>query len=295
MDEPNFSERVTGPTDGLNAQFRGRIGEGLEGKAAADALTEYLDEVEAEMARILARHSRGYWLHVTRRLPSEPLGSATTWTTHLYKRVLTLAALKHGASETLNGEFHVIENPLGPQQTLENFGEADAIEAFALEYLAYEYINATQAFRRVGKGARLEQFGDDFAGIPETDELEELMQEVDRRIELYGELVSDSGMSGDRDFPFERPPDGDVPLVIAVMQLNVRGVPGEQLSRHKGWIGGPANFGLGPLVIDGYREAFESLSSEFEQAIGVESDLLLATIWGLSMRLARRIEASVAC
>lgn len=294
MEAPDFSERVSGPADGLNEQFRSQIGEGLEGKAAADALTNYLDEVEAEMARVLARHSRGYWLHVTRRLPSAPLGSATPWTAHLYKRVLTLAALKHGAPETLPGEFQVIENPLGPQQTLENFGPSDAIEAFALEYLAYEYINATQAYRRVGKGARLERFGGDFAGISETDELEELMQDVDRRVELYGELVSESGMSGDRDFRVERTPDRDAPLAIVVAQLNVKGVPGERLSRHKGWIGGPANFVLGPLVIDGYREAFENLSSEFEQAVGVDSDLLLATIWGLSMRLLRGIEASAA-
>jgi len=42
------------------------------------------------MAQLASTHSRGYWMHVTRRVPPRPLGSGSVWTVYLYRRV-TLA------------------------------------------------------------------------------------------------------------------------------------------------------------------------------------------------------------
>jgi hypothetical protein len=292
MTEPGFEAEYMAPADELNSSLRERIGDGLEGKDAAGLLAAYLEEVEAEMAQIASRHSRGYWMHLTRRMPPRPLGSATTWTVHLYRRVLTLAVLKHGAPETLDGEFSLIDNSLGPQQVPNRLDHADLVKAFALEYLSYEYIMATQAYRRVGKGARLHVVSDDFHAVPDTDDLEELMQTVDQRVDRYSELVSSSGMAGDRDFPAEPVEEGEAPLAILAAPPNVELRLGEEVSRYKVPLGGPANFCLAPLVIDGYREAFGTLHDEVVQATGVEPDVLIATIWGLAMRLVRGIEAS---
>jgi len=292
MREPGFEAEYMAPAEELNARLRECIGDGLDGKDAADVLAAYLDEVEAEMAQNASRHSRGYWMHVTRRVPPRPLGSASAWTVHLYRRVLTLAVLKHGAPATLDDEFNLVETPLGRQQVANRLDHADLVEAFALEYLAYEYVTATQAYRRVGKGARLQVAADDFHAVPDADELEKLMQDVDRRVDEYGELVSSSGMVADRGFPTEPVEEGEVPLAILAAQPNVELLPPEKISRHKVPLGGPANFSVVSIVIDGYREAFGTLSEEVQRATGLEPDVLLATVWALSMRLVHGIDAS---
>src|SRR5690348_6159699 len=87
--KPGFRAEVMAVAEELNVTFREQIRDGLEGEAAAKALMGYMDTVETAMADIASKHSRGYWMHMTRRLPPTPLGSATDWTVRLYKRVLT--------------------------------------------------------------------------------------------------------------------------------------------------------------------------------------------------------------
>lgn len=265
-----------------------RIGDGLAGKDASDAISAYLDAIEDVMSGIAARHSRGYWMHLTRRLPPAPYDDASEWTVLLYKRVLTLAILKHGTPEAAGDEFRELEHPLGPQQTLEGLDYDAVVEAFALDYLAYEYVSASQAYRRVGKGSHLEVVDDDFTTTPDSDEIAELIDDVDRRMSAYSELASSSGVLAGGDPQTQSAGDADLPTVILAAQPNARTVPANVAAWHSKEFSGTPNFVIGTLDIGGYREALSHLREETTRALGVDADVLLSTIWGLSGRPTHR-------
>jgi hypothetical protein len=258
---PGFAGEVTAAADTLNAAFRREIGNGLEGRDAAEALARYMERVEATMAEIATGHSRGYWMHLSRRLPPSPLCAASHWTVLLYRRVLTLAVIKHGLPRVLDGEFASIETPVGSQYVPAELDHERIVEAFALEYLAFEYTSASQTYRRVGKGARLVVVDDDFAATA-GDELEELIQDVDRRVTRHGELAGMYGAAADREFPVELPEGSLGPLAAVAMIPNSYRVPAAKAMRSKGVrVPGPTNFLAVPVVIDGYREALAPLAS----------------------------------
>jgi hypothetical protein len=290
--KPGFVDEVIAVADKLNVGFREEIAEGLEGQEAAASLERYLERVEAAMAEIAAKHSRGYWMHLTRRLPPKPWGSATDRTVRLYRRVLTLAVIKHGEPAVRNDEFTMIETKVGAAQVPAALNHEAIVDAFALEYLAYEYTTASQSYRRVGKGARLEVVGDDFRAVADEG-LEDLLQDIDRRVGKYGELTGIYGTAADRDFPRDLDPEDPKPLAVLVTVPNSFGVPPEKAMRSKGInVPGPTNFLALPLVIDGSREALATLATEFESALGVDPEVFLATVWGLSMYLVHGIDAT---
>jgi SEC-C motif len=292
--KPGFAGEVTATAELLNSAFREEIGNGLDGQQAAEALENYMERVESAMAEIAAGHSRGYWMHMTRRLPPLPLGGASRWTVLLYRRVLTLAALKYGGPAVREGEFTMIETQVGNQQVPAALDHAAIVDVFALEYLAFEYTTATQAYRRVGKGSRLVILDEDFAAVAD-DELEDLIQDVDRRVGQYGELTGKYGAVTDRDFPLDLPEGGHAPLAVLATTPNTDRIASPKAMRSKGInVPGPTNFLAHPVVIDGYREALSSLAAEVEQALGVPPDVLLSVVWSLSMYLVRGIEASPA-
>jgi len=292
--KPGFTGEVTATAELLNSAFREEIGDGLDGQHAAEALECYMERVEAAMAEIAVRHSRGYWMHMTRRLPPSPLGSASRWTVLLYRRVLTLAVLKHGGPAVLDGEFTTIATQVGNQQVPAELDHQAIVDVFALEYLAFEYTTAAQAYRRVGKGSRLIVRDEDFAAIAE-DELEDLIQDVDRRVGQYGELTGMYGAVADREFPLNLPDGGHAPLAVLATTPNTDRIAPSKAMRSKGVnVPGPTNFLAHPIVIDGYRETLSSLAAEVEQALGVPPDVLLSVVWSLSMYLVRGIDASPA-
>ena len=129
---PGFSALVMAVAVKLNETFREEIGDGLEGEDAANALIGYMERIEAAMADIASTHSRGYWMHMTRRLPPTPFGSASDWTVRLYKRVLTLAAIKHGRPTSNGEEFETHKSPFGDYQVPATLDHAAIVDAFAL-------------------------------------------------------------------------------------------------------------------------------------------------------------------
>lgn len=291
---PGFADEVRMPAERLNRAFCQEIGDGLEGPAAAEALSGYLERVEGEIARIAGQHSRGYWMHVTRRLPPTPLCECSDWTVLLYRRVLTLAVIKHGRPAVLAEEFTTIETPAGRQQVPRVFDHDEVVETFALEYLAFEYTTATQAYRRVGKGARLLVREEDFAAVAE-EELEDLIQDLDRRVGEFGELTGKYGALTDREFPLDVDAGEDTPLAVLATRPNTLRVDPSKAMISRGVIlPGPSNFLAHPVVIDGYSETLSTLSSEVEQALGAPPDVLLGVLWALSMYLLRFIERTPA-
>lgn len=286
-----FELAVTARAEALNAQLRDDIGDGLADEHAASALAGYLERVERAMAEISGQRSRGYWIYMTRRLPPQPLGDATSWTMQLYRRVLTLAVLKYGRADGVNADFTAVDTSVGRQRIPVDLSYERMVEVFALDYLAYEYTTASQAYRRVGKGARLIATEHDFRAVAD-EELEGLIGDLDRRVSEYGELTGIYGGTGDRDFPTEL--DGhDAPIAVLTAVSNSSHVPAEIALQSKGVnVPGPPNFLLLPLVIDGYREALLPLADEVEAALGISLDVLLSVVWGLSAYLIRGIEAS---
>jgi hypothetical protein len=292
--KPGFSAEVMAVADELNETFREEIGDGLEGENAANALIGYMERVEAAMTDIASTHSRGYWMHMTRRLPPTPLGTASDWTVRLYKRVLTLAAIKHGQPTANRGEFETHKSPMGDYQVPTRLDHTEIVDAFALQYLAFELTTANQAYRRVGKGAKLAVADDDFHAVAEG-ELEELIQDLDRRVREYGSLTGIYGAAADKDFPTELPRDGEAPLAVLAVVPNTEQLPPEKALISKDVkVPGPTNFIGAPMVIDGYYEALSSLADDVEKSTGVAPRLLTSVVWALAMYLIESIKVNPA-
>jgi hypothetical protein len=285
----SFRDDVMAQADVLNRAFRLEIADGLEGRAAAAALSAYMDEIEDAMGRIASRHSYGYWSHVTRRLPPKPLGSASNWTVVLYKRVLSLAILKYGQPTVADDEFDLFETKFG-EQTIARATQQDVLDAWALEYLAYEYTTANQAQRRVGKGAKLRVVGDDFRAVAEP-ELQHLLKDVDRRTSDFGELSGPFGAIADREVPTDLKPEDAAPLAILIAVPNTDAIPPEKALRSRVQVPGTTNFVVTPLVVDGYRETLATLDAEVTEALGIDPELLIALLWALTQSFMRESES----
>lgn len=285
---PDFAARVMAPADAVREKLLARIGDGLEGREAAEALEEYLVELEAAMVPLAASHGRIFWLHASRRLPLNPIGDATPWSVLLYRRILTLALLKYAAPEEGGPIFQDVESGAGRKtQVPANLTPQDVIDLHTLEYLAYEYNAAAAAFRRVGKGATLSIEHDDFRAEADP-ALEELLENVDSRVAKYGELTGAYGAVGDMELPSE--PE-EAPFFLLVPQLNVEQRGPEPLEALAGIrFPGPTNFVPAPLVLDGYRAVLTKFEKEVVELVGVEPDALLATIWALGVHLMRGLK-----
>jgi hypothetical protein len=91
---------ISAPTVELRESLMSEVGEeGLDGREAAEALDRYLPRLEQAMREMAVRHSRAYWLMLTRRLPPTPIAGLPPASVALYRRFVTLAVLKHGLGE----------------------------------------------------------------------------------------------------------------------------------------------------------------------------------------------------
>lgn len=261
-----------------------QIGEGLNGGDAAEALDAYLTTLEGEMASLIAAHGTFWWMYMTRRVQPDPIDGSSAWTVSLYRRVLTLAVLKHSAADTTiefeqrrvaDGSTTVVPHRLTPR---------DVIEVFALEYLAHEYTAAVAAYRRAGKTERLEVGIDDFHAVADP-VIEDLMQSVDDRVAQYGTLTGPYGASIDDELQ-EVPRGAPAPLTLLEPHLNVSRHDGEPLAEMFGAsFPGPPNYVPGFLVFDAYRPVLACFEQELQDAIGLAPDVMLAGIWGIGMHL----------
>ncbi|HET6507347.1 MAG TPA: hypothetical protein VFG42_11210 [Baekduia sp.] len=274
------SERIVAPTAPLHSDILERIGTGLEGAEAAAAMRGYLERLEDAMKEIASRHSRMYWLHLTRRLPPEPLGDSRPWTVTLYRRVLTLAVLKHGLPG-LEGDFNVIDASDGRMVVPRKLTDQDVVDARALEYLAYEFNHATSAFRRIGKGAVLRVIDGDLRAIA-TDDVQAKMVAYDARVAASGTLSSSHGAAVDVDTFPEPGPSSPMPFAAWGLVSNALREPAEKLvdfARVR--FDGPPNHMPAPFVLDHSREVLVRFEDAMRDAIGATPDALLASLFGL--------------
>jgi hypothetical protein len=290
---PDYAKRVTGAADELNRSFRAHVGGRLEGRRAAEALEGYLTDIETVMAGIASRHSRVWWLHTTRRLEPRPLGDSSPWTVMLYRSILTLATVKHGMdSEDQGDPFAAVETDLGKRLVPATLEDDDVIAVASLEYLAYEYNHAAGAYRRVGKGAALTVTEDDFDS-PASDEVEELMDLVDRRNERYGSLGSSYGAA--IDLALKMPDEGSFATIAFDPRLNVGRVPPDALERQfTVRFPGPTNYLPHGLSLEPLRDVLAQFTPEVVAAFGITPDALIGTIWALSAYVLRNLRENAA-
>jgi SEC-C motif len=283
---PGFEERVAAPAEAARLKFVRDMGpDGLEGRQAAEALERLLDEIEAQMQAIASNHSRPYWLQLVRRLDPEPIGDSTKWTVQLYRRILDLAILKHGVAEARGGEFETVEvgGIYGSSRVIRSLDDDDALDVHRLEFLAYEYGATAAAFRRVGKGAVLSPGPGNWFRAPADPEVEALMDLLDRRSERFRDLTSVHGMIADPD------PDPltyeNTPMQVIVPLLNVAAVSPEWFKKLSGIeFARPTTFNFGVLSLEDMRDLLGRFAGEVVRATGAEPDVILATIWSLSMK-----------
>lgn len=281
---PNFERSYRHRALRARGRLLRRIGHGLNGGDAAEALEAYLIALEAEMASLVATHGTFWWMYMTRRLQPDPIDGSSAWTVSLYRRVLTLAVLKHSAADATI-EFEQRQMPDGPTSLVPHrLTPRDAIDVFSLEYLAHEYTAAVAAYRRAGKTERVEVWMDDFHAVADP-VIEDLMQSVDDRVDQYGTLTGPYGASIDNELR-EVPHGAPRPLTLLEPHLNVNRRDGEQLAEVFGArFPGPPNYVPGFLVFDAYRAVLARFEQEFRDVIGLGPDVMLAGIWGIGMHL----------
>lgn len=162
------------------------------GEASGDApwqvLRNYLDKLEDEIAKIVRRHSPGFWFHLYRRL--RPMlsdrhhGKTDDTTVVLVRRIAELAFAKHGdlgrtddlgmnksarLKTFLDGAWYEAtwralgsklrarkqfeEMRQAPGVVMIDFHVCDLLDVFGVEGLCYEYWWASATMRSIGKGA----------------------------------------------------------------------------------------------------------------------------------------------
>jgi len=258
----------------LRDEFCTRIGDGLDDGAAAEALMAQLELIEAEMASILARHGPTFWMHVTRRLPPIRINGCTEWSMHLYRRILTLAVVKHADWDRSSDVRH--ENEV----ILADLTEDDVIDAFSLEYLAYEYHMTVTDHRKVGKGAVMRVRG----GIPDAqvdDDTKALIQLLDERTARFAGLVSSSGTLVETDLP--ELVNGEVHMFAMAMTLAGEGLDEAEIEERFGVkLLHPPNYLPTGFSLEGLRAAAAPFDEEIREWAGVGVDGLLGAIGGMS-------------
>jgi hypothetical protein len=118
-------------------------------------------------------------LILSRRLPPAAIESCSAWTVELYRRILTLAIVKHG-DRAREVEFETVKSPLGTSQTPAGVEDDALLQTASLEILAWEYAMTAAAYRRVGKGASLVLSSDGATfDTPASPEIERLIASLD--------------------------------------------------------------------------------------------------------------------
>lgn len=271
--------------------FLDRLGKGLAGRDAAQALEEYLGQVEARIAEIGGRRSRHFWLHLSRRIPPVPLEGVGPWTTLLYRTVFALALLKYGRSADGGDDFEV--DPGSGTLVPSSLRYEDCRDIYDLEYLAFEFNRAATAYRRVGKGAVLRRGADQDFDTEATPEVERLMQLLDRRVERYNSLFSWYGSSLDVSMKALRGGAEAARWFIPFAALNVeQAVFPPQAAEFFGVEPtGPLNYIPAFLPANPIRELLALYEPQVVQSLGVPPDRLVAFLSAVGLHEFLRISS----
>jgi hypothetical protein len=215
-----FDAEYPRPTQEARAIFAARVGAGLDARDAAEALEAYIGELEARIAAIVSRRSRGYWFYLSRRLPPRPLHGVRPWTAVLYLTVFTLALLKYGTAAV--DDLVLRDDQLFPDEvTFE-----DVLALHQVLELAYEHNHAAAAYRRVGKGAVIRPGDNDNYATPGDPDTERRIRLLDDRVARYQDILSHAGSMAS----IQQLPDGPVdpaalPLLFPVPNAGQEDAP----------------------------------------------------------------------
>lgn len=213
----HFDLNYKKPVEELRLNLIDKIDHKISESITSDLLEIHLDQIEKKISQILSKHSKYYWLYLSRRIAPEPIEFASEWTAHLSRVIFNLAILKHGiANENIlpfKNEF-VIESGLVFPKSL---SYKDCLNIYQVELLAYWYNAVTAMLRRIWKGGTLIVNGKDLY-IKNTETQERLIQLYDDRVEKYHKLLSSFGYRVEF---FPRIKELSKEMIILVPFLNV--------------------------------------------------------------------------
>ena len=272
----------------LNAEFVASLGEGLDGREAAEALEQELSRIEDRMRSILQRRPGELWFIVSRRLPPIPIDDASGWTFLLYRRILTLAILKHG-DRTRQAAMEETKHPAGSSFFPAEATDEVLTEIGSIDVLAWKYAMVAAAIRRVGKGAVLRSDEDGRFDTPATEEIERLIASLDNRVEEFGTLGGSHGAEADVEIDEG---DLDSPLALVGIRPNLRREDTHPLHELIG-VGllHQTPFVPDVLSIEDVKATIFAFSDAFHDAFGVGPSVAVGTLWALSAEVGHMLTA----
>jgi hypothetical protein len=294
------------------------VGVVLSGLAGHKVLRGYLGTVEAELARILGKHTVAFWIHLYRRIAPRlhgGHGDKTDPTTarlvrdHLECAIAKFGCLKESgdirrsiglsATVVLGGRFLrdlklIIKNQRErdafvrsvlekDQFVLVEFGLSDLIAMYRAEGLAYEYWLTTAKLRTVGKGASLILEPDGWA-YRQDESLQRLIESFDRRIEIGGGFATRIGTLVGR----ETESAAKTKRIFAPIYNAVGEQPDwvfEDLGLRSATGRPVVNFLAVLLNATGFLDTHEFLAVDFEQRNGYSLEYFLLVVAALSWRV----------
>ena len=286
--QAEFVEVYKKPVQYLRRKFAAQIQDGLDGREAAEALEQYLEQVEARIVDIASRRSRIFWLHVSRRIPPNPLDGVSAWTARLYRTIFSLAILKHG--KPFEGTDELEEDAETGTLVPKDLTFEDACDIYNLEYLALEYNRAATVYRRVCKGAVLRPIGQHSFDAVASSELENLMQLVDRRVSRYYNVFSPYGSSLDISAAAIRGEAQAKRSVLFVAALNVEGNDLPDAIKRTLYIGftDKMNYVIAPLNVAPIQKLLTLFEDQIVNRTGFTPKKILAFTSAIGLRELRR-------
>jgi hypothetical protein len=294
------------------------VGDVLSGPAGHEILRGYLGTIEAEFARVLGKHTVGFWIHLYRRIAPRLHGGhddkTDATTARLVRDHLECAIAKFGslrelgdirrsvglsATAVLGGRFirdltviirnrherdefvrSVLDND---QFVLVDFEFSDLLAIYRAEGLAYEYWLTTAKLRTVGKGASL-VLGPEGWAYKEDQSLRRLIESFDRRIEIGGAFAARIGtLVGS---------EAETAAKTKKIFAPIYNVGGEQpdwihedLGLRSATGRSMVNFVAVLLNATSFLKTHEFLSAQFEQRNGYSMEDFLLAIAALSWRV----------
>jgi hypothetical protein len=192
--------------------------------------------------------------------------------------------LKHGRAYEDVDDMTLDENgTLVPQ----DLSHEDSVGIYQVESLAHSFNAAAASYRRVAKGAVL-RVQPDGTYAPEADEeLEKLMESIDRRMSLYGEILSPFGSTATVS-PAD-PDSRDAYDELVAAQLNVRQEPWQgDVLKLFGLSGemadGPPNYEIRAMGLGDVEAVTRVFDEQVQQLTGLTSEELIAFLWAMSWR-----------
>jgi hypothetical protein len=315
---------VTAPVSmrALHVTARLPIQQEITAERAWPVMRELLDIFEAEMAKLLCKHSVFFWIHIYRRIGVSlyPRHEDKTdpRTVMLVRQIVELALAKHGRAT--NGDELVPSNRVNPdlvlgglmragikalfksrftktyrgvvkslrespQWVIRSFTEQDFLAIYQVEGLAYQYWRVTALMRALGKGARITVRQDGDWEYVLDDELFWLIRSVDERTEKKGLAGSLLGVWFDDDVrPRESGKFAASEYLICPV-YNAEKVPLADLFQAPGLRvaeTGARNFRPAFFNARRYLEAHAFLADAFRARHGYGLEAFVATLWAIA-------------